>query len=344
MKNAQFTPFTLLAALLLATALPLSDATAEGADRFDAVRDAAYDSRLLIQEKVDRTVRELREEVANPTPESRGFGGGIIDTHYIRQVIAETLGDTGAFDALQSAYEKESDPVVRDWILAAAGLASPSKMKDKMQELLLRHPVPGIRTIAAEALGKLRDKSLVQLFILSMRDPYYRIASVDCVSAGPPEHYIVAAKATVSFWGAGFAPEDMDMGEGRTIKDLKSVLERAGFTIVGSPDARPGKRLKLFRANMLNEQRHQLLSLSDLPVKLGRSLNRKEKRMTVSSSGKRLSLEAGRKTATLDGKEIELDAAPRLDGDRMFVPLSMFWKWLDIKIISDGKDTLAYIY
>jgi len=128
-------------------------------------------------QRTDVLTSWLVRERAQPSPTTKGLGGGSIDSGYIQAQILMTLREAGDPLVLSEVAEDvKTDPGIRDGLRIALGLMGDHGQIPNLLSILQHNAIPGFRGLAATALGKLNATKAIPALRKSLSDPAHRPA------------------------------------------------------------------------------------------------------------------------------------------------------------------------
>lgn len=135
--------------------------------------------KLISVNKTGILIAWLGEERMQPTPTSRGLGGGDINSSYIQLQIVKALAEVGDPLALRKvASDINYDPAISDGSSIALGLMGDTSQITRLINILENNEEPYFRVGAAEALGSLGAVSAISVLQKSLQDGYSVVGNI----------------------------------------------------------------------------------------------------------------------------------------------------------------------
>ena len=123
--------------------------------------------------KTDILIVWLTEERRQPTPTSKGLGGGDVNSSYIQAQIVKALAEVGNPLTLRAiSSDQKADANIRDGARLALALMGDSTQIPKVIAILGNGREPFFRATAAEALGSLRATEAIPALQRALLDGY----------------------------------------------------------------------------------------------------------------------------------------------------------------------------
>jgi hypothetical protein len=143
----------LFVAPLVIASMSLADA------RFDLARltDVQGPTGKPVGERIALGVDFLRDEIANPSPDSWGLAGGPIDTGYILQQITRALSFPSARSpaTLREYRDREPKGLLRDCLTIALGATGAQDGIPDLLRIASKEPLGGVRCEAIIVIGRI---------------------------------------------------------------------------------------------------------------------------------------------------------------------------------------------
>ena len=149
---------TLIRAALLAATLLTATSPSNAQAGFDLRRlqEVSPPAKHPAAECVSMCVQWLRDEIANPSPDRWGMGGGPITSAYIQATITGALSFPGAKDPTLLRKYRDTEPRgrLRDCLTIALSMTGAMDTADDLLRIM-KEPDGALRCIAVRALGDL---------------------------------------------------------------------------------------------------------------------------------------------------------------------------------------------